>query len=80
MPLQPHLVIDFVGLINPPSNPKLYILVCTNFVTKWVEAKALTRAIEEAFSDFMFEDFFFRYGIPHEIVIDDGSQFTYNLI
>jgi len=49
MPLQPqvHLepfekwALDFIGPINPSSNSKKYILVCTNYVTKWAEDKAL---------------------------------------
>ena len=54
MSLQPQIVIepfekwalDFVGPINSSSQQKSYILVCTDFVTKWVEAKALIRARE----------------------------------
>ena len=47
-----------MGPINPPSNPKVYILTCTNYVRKWVEAKALARAIEKVASYFMFEEDF----------------------
>ena len=43
MPLQPQIVvapfdkwgINFLGPIEPPSARKSYILVCTNYVTKW---------------------------------------------
>lgn len=68
--------LDFVGPINPSSRQKYYILVCTYYVTKWVEVKALTRATEQAVSDFLFEDIFIQFGIPREIVTNGGPQFT----
>jgi transposase InsO family protein len=88
MPLQPQIVlepfekwaIDFVGPFNPPSHQKAYILVCTDYVTKWVEARAVTRATEQVVADFLFEEIFARYGTPREIVSDGGSQFTSHMI
>jgi transposase InsO family protein len=88
MPLQPQIVlepfekwaIDFVGPFNPPSHQKAYILVCTDYVTKWVEARAVTRAIEQVVANFLFEEIFARYGTPREIVSDGGSQFTSHMI
>ena len=68
-----------MGPINPSSQQKSYILVCTDYVTQWVEAKALTRATEQAVSDFLFEDIFVRFRIPREIVTDGGPQFTSHL-
>ena len=48
MPLRPQWALDFVGPFHPPSNQKSYILVATNYVTKWVEIIDLPRATQEA--------------------------------
>ena len=88
MPLQAQLVLgpfekwalDFVGPFNPPSQQKFYILVCIEDITKWVEAKALHRATEQAVADFLFEEIFCRFGVPREIVTDGGPQFTSHMI
>ena len=66
MPSQPQVLIepfeiwdlDFVGPITPMSKKKRYILVCNDYVTKWVEAKALYQANEQSVVDFLFEEFF----------------------
>jgi transposase InsO family protein len=66
---------DFIGPINPPSNQKVYILVCIDYMTKWVEAKGLTRASEESVLEFLFEDIFVRFGVPRELITDGGPPF-----
>ena len=84
IPLNPQIVLepfeiwalDFVGPINPPSNQKVYIVVCTDYMTKWVEDKALHIVTKEAVIDFLFEDIFIRFGVPRELVTDGGPPFT----
>eukprot|EP00253_Pinus_taeda_P020748 PITA_20748 len=84
MPLNPQVIlepferwaIDFIGPINPPSNQRVYILVCTDYMTKWVEAKALIKANEESVLAFLFEEIFVRYGLPRELVTDGGPPFN----
>jgi len=73
-------VIDFVGPFNPPSYQKAYILVCTEYVTKWVEARAITKATKKVVADFIFEEIFARYGTRREIVSYGESQFTSHMI
>jgi transposase InsO family protein len=72
--------LDFVGPISSMSRRKNYILVCTNYVKKWVEGKALFRAIEKSVVEFIYEDIFTRFGLPHEIVTNQGTQFTSKLM
>jgi transposase InsO family protein len=45
-------------------------------MTKWVEAKALIKASEEAVLAFLFENIFLRFSIPRELVTDGGPPFT----
>jgi transposase InsO family protein len=72
--------LDFVGPISPMSRRKNYILVCTDYVTKWVEAKSLFRATEKSVVEFIYEDIFTHFSAPHEIVTDQGTQFTSKLM
>jgi len=64
MPLQTQISIEpfekwmlyFVGPISSISKEKRYILVCTNYVTKWVEAKGLYSSTKKFVVYFLFED------------------------
>lgn len=47
---------------------------------KWVEAKALYAATEKAIVEFLFEDIFTRFGVPREIVTEQGTHFTSKLV
>jgi IS30 family transposase len=68
--------LEFVRPISPMSRKKKYILVSTDYVTKWVEEKSLFRATEKSIVKFIYEDIFTHFGVPREIVTDQGTQFT----
>lgn len=55
-------------------------MVCVDYVTKWVEAKALPFATENVVVSFLFEDIFTHFAVPREIVTDQGTQFTSKLV
>ena len=57
-----------------------YILVCMDYVTKQVEAKALFQDTEKSMVEFIYEEIFTRFGVPREIVSDQGSQFNSKLM
>ena len=52
----------------------------TDYVTKWMEAKALARATEQSVVNFLFEEIFVRFGVPRETVTDQGTQFTSKMV
>eukprot|EP00253_Pinus_taeda_P021739 PITA_21739 len=88
MPLQPQVTfepfekwgMDFVGPMNPPSKQRSYIIVCTDYLTKWAETKAIKATKEEKVVEFLRENIFYKFGYPRDLVTDQGSQFTSNLI
>jgi len=88
MPLQPQVTFesfekwgtDFVGLVNPPSKQKSYIIVCTDYLTKWAEKKVIKAATEEKVVEFLRENILYKFGFPRELATDQGSPFTSNLI
>eukprot|EP00253_Pinus_taeda_P023992 PITA_23992 len=71
---------DFVGPINPPSKQRSYVIVCTDYLTKWAETKAIKAATEEKVVEFLRKNIFYKFGYPRELVTDQGSQFTSNVI
>lgn len=45
-----------------------------------VEIKAMKHSHDHKVTKFLYEEIFTRYDVPRELVIDQGSQFTSNLI
>jgi len=82
MSLQPQVLvtpfdkwgINFVSPIELSSHGKSYILVCNDYATNWVEAQAMAHARDHKVVDFLYECIFTRFGVPREIVMDQGAQ------
>eukprot|EP00253_Pinus_taeda_P026239 PITA_26239 len=72
--------IEFVGPINPPSKQKKYIIMCTDYLTKWAETKVIKTMTEKKVAEFLIENIFYKFGYLRELVIDQGGQFTSSLI
>ena len=74
--------INFVGPIKPPSRHTHaeYIIVATDYLTKWVEAKATVKNDARTTAKFLYENVFTRYGLPIEIVSDQGVHFINEVI
>ena len=68
--------LDFVGPISPHSRKKAYILVCTDYMTKWIEVVALMKSNGQAVIDFLYGEIFTRFGVPKEVVTNGGPQFV----
>ena len=79
LPLEPFLKwgLDFVGPFKPPSmrTRNRYIIVTTDYCTKWVEAKELRDNTATSTTKFLYEHIWCRYGCPIELISDQGGHF-----
>ena len=90
MPLRPIMSarafakwgVDFIRPIKPPAKGSgaQYIIVAIDYLTKWVEAKATPKNDACTATKFLFENIFTRYGLPLEIVSDQGVHFVNEVI
>ncbi|UYV69788.1 hypothetical protein LAZ67_7000732, partial [Cordylochernes scorpioides] len=72
--------IDFVGPLPSTKNRKKWIIVLTDYYTRYAETKAVSEATVKEVSKFLVEDIFLRQGAPQYLISDWGSQFTSNLM
>jgi hypothetical protein len=57
--------IDLIGQINPPSSKgHKFVLLATDYFTKWVEAIPLKKVTSENMIEFVKEHIIYRFGIP----------------
>ena len=57
------------------SHKKKYLLVMVDKFTKWIEAKPVKMAEIGPVIDFI-SGVVHRYGVPHNIITDNGTNFT----
>jgi hypothetical protein len=67
--------LDLIGPINPASGGYIWILVATEYFTKWVEAIPLRKATGAAVANFIQEHIITRFGIPYKLISDNGTPF-----
>jgi len=66
-----------IGQIYPPSSKNhKFILVATDYFTKWVEAIPLKNVTSKEMIEFVKEHIIYRFGIPQTITTDQGTMFT----
>ena len=68
--------IDVIGRIAPKALiGHEYILVTIDYFTKWVEAASYSVLNAKHVARFIENDIIFRFGVPQEIILDNGSPF-----
>jgi hypothetical protein len=68
--------LDFIGEIHPSSSKgHRFVLVATDYFTKWTEAVALKNMTHKEVIEFITEHIIHRFGIPQTLTTDQGTSF-----
>ena len=62
-----------------PSNGHIWILIATEYFTKWVKAIPLKKDTIASVANFIREHIITRFGIPKRLTSDNGTPFMKNL-
>ncbi|XP_050211463.1 uncharacterized protein LOC126661652 [Mercurialis annua] len=69
--------IDLIGKIyHPSSKNHSFIIVATDYFTKWVVGKPLVKAEQKDVIKFIKEEIIHQFGIPQSVTTDQGTMFT----
>ncbi|RVW55178.1 Uncharacterized protein K02A2.6 [Vitis vinifera] len=66
---------DIVGPLPAAPAQKKFLLVATDYFSKWVEAEAYASIKDKDVTKFVWKNIVCRYGIPQIIIADNGPQF-----
>ncbi|RVW32250.1 hypothetical protein CK203_078945 [Vitis vinifera] len=66
---------DIVGPLPAAPAQKKFLLVATDYFSKWVEAEAYASIKDKDVTKFVWKNIVCRFGIPQTIIADNGPQF-----
>ena len=67
--------LDIVGPFPKAVGNKKYLLVGTDYFTKWVEIEPLANIRDVDAKRFVWKNIVTRFGVPHVLILDNGLQF-----
>jgi len=68
--------LDFIGEIHPPSSGQhRWILIATDYFTKWIEAIPTRQANDSVIIGFLENNILSRFGCPQKIITDNAAAF-----
>ena len=66
---------DIVGPLPAAPAQKKFLLVVTDYFSKWVEAEAYANIKDKDVTKFVWKNIVCRFGILQTIIADNGPQF-----
>nr|GEU91250.1 reverse transcriptase domain-containing protein [Tanacetum cinerariifolium] len=70
--------IDIAGLFPEGPGEVKILIVAMDYFTKWIEAKAMATITGSQVKKFMWDNIVCCFGLPGEIISDNGKQFSDN--
>jgi transposase InsO family protein len=68
--------LDFLGEIHPPSSSQhRWILIATNYFTKWIETFSTRQATDTAIIQFLESNILSRFGCRVNIITENATTF-----
>ena len=74
-----RLAMDYVGPVPTSKSGNKYFLVLTDLFSKFVITKAVPDNTSTTAAKFLLYDVFMIYGVPYEIITDNGQHFSSSL-
>ena len=66
---------DLLGRFPPSEQGNTYIIVATDYLTRWVECRGIPNRNSPEVAKFFCEQIVFRYGVPFKVLTDQGKCF-----
>ncbi|GJV18401.1 reverse transcriptase domain-containing protein [Tanacetum coccineum] len=70
--------IDIAGPFPKGPDKVKFLIVAMDYFTKWIEAKPIATIIGNQVKKYVWENIVCRFGLPREIISDNGKQFRDN--
>ncbi|GKA31533.1 reverse transcriptase domain-containing protein [Tanacetum coccineum] len=70
--------IDIAGPFPKGPGKVKFLIVAMDYFTKWIEAKSVTTITGSQVKKFVWDNIVCRFGLPGEIISDNGKQFRDN--
>ncbi|GKA20079.1 reverse transcriptase domain-containing protein [Tanacetum coccineum] len=71
--------LDSIGLFPEAQGKVRFLIVAIDYFTKWIEAKLVATITGNQVKKFEWDNIVCRFGLPGEIISDNGKQFRDNL-
>lgn len=68
--------LDIIGSLSKASTKHRFVLVATDYFTKWVEAVPLEKIGSREVVNFLCDYIIHRFGVPKVLMMDNGKQFN----